>query len=137
MVYFRLEKEFNKDSNELWKLIADIKSIPKYWHGHKSINIIHQDNNTIEAIVEFVFPSKARVKYELNEKNKEVISYYLDGPFKGKSILKIDKGKLINEWDIKFNGIYKFLSFWEVNHFKKGSEDALNRIVNYQISNST
>ncbi len=137
MAYFRLEKEFNGDTNQLWKEIADVKNIPKYWHGHKSINIIKQENNTIEAIVEFVFPSKAKVKYEINEKDKEVISYYLEGPFKGKSIIKIDNGKLINEWDIKFNGMYKFLSFWEIGHFKKGSIDALNRIVNYLTFNST
>ena len=130
MTYFKLEKEFKANPEKIWKIISDISSIPKYWHGHKEIKIIKKDEKYIEAYVNFVFPSTAKVRYEINDKQKEVIAYYIDGPFKGISKIRIDNNKLIDEWDIKFNGLFKLISPWEIHHFKKGSEDALNRILN-------
>ncbi|MGC8572772.1 MAG: hypothetical protein C0171_04360 [Caldisphaera sp.] len=130
MTYFKLEKEFKGDEEKVWKIISNIPDIPKYWHGHREINIVKNDKKSIEALVKFVFPSVAKVRYEINYEKKEVVAYYLDGPFKGISKLRIDNNKLINEWDIRFSGLFKLISHWETNHFKKGSEDALNRILN-------
>lgn len=129
MVYFKIERDFKGDPQKLWEVVSNIENIPKYWHGHREINIIKKDNNYVEAYVRFVFPSSAKVRYEINDEKKEVTSIYLEGPFKGTSKIKIDNEKIINEWDIKFNGIYKLISSWEVNHFKKGSEDALDRLI--------
>jgi len=128
---FQVTRRINAPDEELWRIISDVEGIPKYWHGTKKLRVTGKAENIIYADVQFAFPgpfNKGKVRIMINEADKEVIMEYLSGPFTGAHRIKVSKGEVISDWDIEFKPLFKLIESWNENHFKQGTEHALERI---------
>jgi len=128
---FQVTRRIDASDEELWRIISNVEDIPKYWHGTKKLKVTSKAENTIYADVQFAFPgpfNKGKVKITVNDADKEVRMEYIDGPFTGTHRIKISNGEVISDWDIEFKPLFKLIESWNENHFKQGTEHALERI---------
>jgi hypothetical protein len=126
---FQKEIEINASKKDIWELITDYKKIPEYWHGTRSIE---KDGNYY--MVQFAFPGKGKMELETDNKNFTETEKYLNGPFTGEKITRLDGEnpvKLVSIWNIKLSAVLRIFSKKLQGHFEQGTEDALKRIKDH------
>ncbi|ABW01888.1 type II toxin-antitoxin system RatA family toxin [Caldivirga maquilingensis] len=130
MIQFTVSKRTSIPKDTLWSLVSRVEDYPKYWHGHREVKVIGSSGGKLLVNIRFAFngPLNHGTAYvELG--NYTVTFNFLKGPFKGTHIIKVKDGELTSEWNIKLNPLLTPMSKWIINHFKQGSEHALERII--------
>lgn len=130
MIEFKVSIPFNCDKEKVWSIVKDLNSVPKYWQGTRELNVKEVERGVYEGKIRFAFPSSGNVKIVIDEVKKTLTFHYLDGPFKGYNIVKVEDYKITSEWKVSMNGFFKLFEGWNYRHFKEGTQRALERIVN-------
>ncbi|MGC8558826.1 MAG: hypothetical protein ACP5NC_07565 [Nitrososphaeria archaeon] len=57
-ISFTVERDIgDADVKELWRKLRDVQSIPKYWHGHREVNVLLKDEMGYHVTIKYAFPS--------------------------------------------------------------------------------
>ncbi|BDC00227.1 SRPBCC family protein [Saccharolobus caldissimus] len=129
MIRFSVSKEMNCDPSIVWEIVKNVNSFPKYWHGTRELNIKEIRKNVYEGTIRFVFPTSGKVRISIYDNERKIIIEYLDGPFTGRSVIKVENRAIISEWEVNMKGFYKLFEKWNKKHFKEGTINALERII--------
>ncbi|AWR96743.1 SRPBCC family protein [Acidianus sulfidivorans JP7] len=129
MIEFTVNKVFSCDQDLVWKITSDINSIPKYWKGTRELNVKQISKNVYEGSIRFAFPSTGRVKIIINEADKTLTFQYLSGPIKGFNVVKVSKNQISSKWEVSMSLLLKIFEKRNAEHFKLGTEHALERII--------
>ena len=130
MIQFTVSRRTNVPKEALWRIVSRIEDYPKYWHGHREVKIIGSGEGRLLVNIRFAFngPLNHGTAY-VEVGNYTVTFNFIKGPFKGTHIVKVNDGELASEWNIKLHPLLIPMSKWIINHFKQGSEHALERII--------
>lgn len=128
MISFVICKDIN-DENKIWNIIRDPFKIPTYWKGTRELNIKEVQDHVYEGTVKFAFPSSGRVRITVNENERKVQISYLSGPITGTHEIYIQDNKLCSKWNVKLSIFLMPMEKRTEEHFKLGTEHALERIV--------
>jgi len=133
-VSFVAERDIGEASvDELWRRLSDVESIPKYWHGHREVNVLQKDGNIYHVTIRYAFPSifgsnigKSTVL--VDEKMKAIKFDNTDGPVVGTITVRIDEvsRRLVCEYDVSVSSP---MGSWVRKHFMSGVEHAFDRLL--------
>lgn len=132
IVLLNLYQKCSADADGIWRLVKQVESIPRYWHGTKELKVVMKGIE-YEGTAKFAFGGQSRVKIRLEETTRRVIVEYLDGAFTGLQSISVEKGGVSVTWDIHFRGIYRIFGKTNARHFANGSSNALARICEEAI----
>ncbi|ARM75223.1 SRPBCC family protein [Acidianus manzaensis] len=129
MIEFTVNRTFNCDQDLIWKITKEINSIPKFWKGTRELNVKETSKGTYEGTIRFAFPSTGKVKIIVNDNDKTLTFQYISGPIKGFNIVKVDKNQISSRWEVSMSLILRLMEKRNAEHFKLGTEHALERII--------
>jgi hypothetical protein len=132
MINFEICKEID-DREKVWDVVKDVKKIPEFWKGTRELNVEETSQGIYEGDVRFAFPSKGKVKIEIHEGEKRIIINYLKGPVLGTHEIYITDTKLCSKWNIRLTFPFSLRERWTEEHFKSGTQHALERILSYSM----
>lgn len=135
MISFTICKEL-KDSEKTWKIVKDPYKIPKYWKGTRELNIKEVENGLFEGEIRFAFPSSGEVRIIVDENKKSVTINYLSGPIKGVHEITVEPNQICSKWNVELSIFLKPFEKKTEEHFKSGTINALERIINENGVNS-
>lgn len=123
------------DAEGVWRRLSRIEDMPKYWGGHRQVEVLGRSGGVISLRVKFAFPGPLNEGYaeaSIDEVKREVLLSYVRGPFTGVVKNYVRDGLLASEWDISLNPLFIPLKPWVSSHFKKGAQHALDRLAQAQ-----
>ncbi|WP_291999116.1 SRPBCC family protein [Caldivirga sp.] len=137
MVHFTVRKSVKASKDVVLGIISNVEDYPKYWHGHREVKIIDRSEDTLHVYIKFAFngPLNHGDAY-VKVSNDGVLFNFISGPFKGTHRIHVADGELISDWDIELHPLLIPVKGWIINHFKQGSEHALERIIKDAESHS-
>lgn len=133
MITFSVSRKFNIPSQVVWEIVKDVNSIPKYWKGTRELNVREISKGVYEGEIRFAFPSRGKVRITVEEEYKRLTFFYLSGPIKGTNVVEVKDNEITSTWNVKMSLLLKFAESWNSNHFKQGTEHALERIISEAI----
>ncbi|WP_188602709.1 SRPBCC family protein [Vulcanisaeta souniana] len=132
-IEFTVSREIDPgDLERVWRALSDISSMPRYWRGHREIEILNADNNTYIARIRFAFPgpsNRGLARIEVHNDGKLVLINYVKGPIKGYVMNYISGNSLISQWNISISPLFLIMKSWIKRHFMSGTSNALARII--------
>lgn len=119
-------------AEKVWKRVRDVRSMPKYWRGHREVKVERDEGESVFIRIRFAFPgplNKGLAKVSINDKRMELIIEYLKGPIKGRALVKVSNEEASCEYDVRLSVWLSPFSLWVRGHFMKGVDHALERIL--------
>lgn len=129
MIEFTVTKSFNCDPDIIWNIVKDLNSVPNYWKGTRELKVKEIEKGIYEGTVRFAFPSTGKIKIVINEQKRTVTFQYLSGTIKGYNFVKVSRDSLSSRWEVSTLILLKLFEKRISEHFKIGTEHALERIV--------
>lgn len=129
MIEFTICKDFNGRRDRIWELVKDVSLIPEFWKGTRQLNVVEKSNGVYEGEVKFAFPSKGKIRIEIDEEKKTLKMIYLSGPIKGLNTITVGESTICSQWNVKLTFPFNLRSNWIKDHFMSGTEHALERII--------
>ena len=132
MAWIREEVELSVDPGKAWARLSDVGAMPRYWRGHREVEVVEQSGDSALIRVVFAFPgplNRGLARVRLDHANRCLVVEYVDGPFRGLAKTCVSDRRIVSEWSIEFRGLIKLLAPWVVRHFRKGIRSALMRIA--------
>ena len=120
--------DFEDDPDAVWGRLSDVKKIPEYWHGTKSLQVVEKAEGKAVAEVRFAFGGSGKEEITTDAATKTLSQKFLSGPFTGTQTVRIVGKRLEARWDIEFRGIFRIGSGRTAGHFKSGTVHALERL---------
>lgn len=129
-----LSKEFPVPLDKVWDIVGDIDREPEFWHGTKSIRNISKKGNTVEREVVIAFKNSVCREIVQLDPKKKINTEILSGPIRGTKIItltSIDSNatSVTVNWEVELSIFYKLFSGMIRKHIHKGTEEALERIL--------
>ena len=130
--WIREETELHVGPEEAWARLSDVEAMPRYWRGHRRVEVIERSDDAMLIRVAFAFPgpfNSGLARALLDRGSRCLVVEYIDGPFRGLARTCISGRKIVSEWAIELKGLMKLLGPWVVKHFRKGIRNALERLA--------
>ncbi len=130
-VKFRVERRVG-DAEAVWRRLSRLEDMPKYWRGHRRVEVLGVNSGRYSLRITFAFPGPLNVGYAeaaVDEARREVLLNYVKGPFRGVVKNYVAGGVLVSDWDVTINALFIPLKPWISSHFRKGAERALERLA--------
>ncbi|GAB6944923.1 SRPBCC family protein [Vulcanisaeta sp. JCM 14467] len=132
-IEFTARREVNPgDLEKVWQVLSDISNMPRYWRGHREVEILSRDDDAYIVRIRFAFPglnNRGVAKIEVHGKEKAVVINYVEGPIKGYVKNYISNNVLISQWNVRITPFFLIIKPWIKRHFMSGAGNALARIV--------
>ena len=127
----RFEESLKLDGgpSEVWKRVSAVEDIPNYWHGTRSLEVLHRGEGPTRVKVRFAFGGSGEADISSDEARRILTIVYRSGPFSGEQIVRVDEDAVVAAWDVEFRGIFRLASKWNEGHFRSGTVHALERLV--------
>lgn len=133
-ISFTVERNIgNVSVDELWRRLSDVQSIPKYWHGHREVNVLERDGNSYHVTIKYAFPSifggnMGKSIITVDDGMKAIKFNNTDGPVLGAITVRIDEKdqRLICEYNVSVSSP---MGGWVRKHFMSGVEHAFDRLL--------
>ncbi|MFP3191810.1 MAG: SRPBCC family protein [Thermoproteus sp.] len=129
-IKFRVERRVG-DAEAVWRRLSRLEDMPKYWGGHRRVEVLGVNSGIYSLRITFAFPGPLNVGYAeaaVDEARREVLLNYVRGPFTGIVKNYVAGGVLASDWDIIVNALFIPLKPWISSHFRRGAEHALERL---------
>jgi hypothetical protein len=120
---------FDGGSDEVWRRASNIKEIPSYWHGTRSLDVVGEEKDRVHAKVRFAFGGSGEAEIFRDEEKRVLTIDYKSGPFTGKQTVTVGDGKITARRDVRFRGAFRLASRWNEGHLKSGTRHALERLA--------
>ncbi|MDA4132776.1 MAG: SRPBCC family protein [Thaumarchaeota archaeon] len=120
---------FEGDPQEVWKKVSDVERMPEFWHGTRSLKVLSRDGGKMKIKAKFAFGGTRDVDVTVDDATKTLSLNYSSGPFSGVQSVMVAGNTVEAKWDIKFNGVYRFVENKMAGHFQSGTVHALERLV--------
>lgn len=124
--------EIDAPIDNVWKVVSDLDSEPKFWKGTKEVKNISKENNRIQREIIIAFRDQKCIQDITVEPKEKIKAVFTKGIIDGSKTLiltPIDgKTRLETIWDIKLTGMMGMFTGMIKNHIKKGTEQALSSI---------
>ncbi|MFB6469999.1 MAG: SRPBCC family protein [Vulcanisaeta sp. AZ3] len=137
-IEFTITREVSTEAQgEVWKILSNIEGMPRYWRGHREVNIVSKDGNNYLARIRFAFPgpmNRGIAKITVDELEKQVLINYINGPIRGYVMNKLSSNALSSRWMVRITPIFIIMKPWIKKHFMEGTTNALTRIVQEAIN---
>lgn len=133
-IKFKVERRVD-DSEAAWRRLSRLEDMPKYWGGHKRVEVIGVNSGIYSLRIKFAFPGPSNEGYAeavVDEAAREVLLNYIRGPFTGVVRNSAKNGVLASDWDILLHPLFLPLKPWIASHFRRGAEHALERLAQAQ-----
>ncbi|MGC9118192.1 MAG: SRPBCC family protein [Thermoproteus sp.] len=129
-IKFRVERRVD-DAEGVWRRLSKLEDMPKYWGGHRRVEVLGVSSGIYSLRITFAFPGPLNTGYAeaaVDEARREVLLNYIRGPFTGVVRNSVAGGVLASDWDIVLSPLFIPLKPWVSSHFRKGAEHALERL---------
>ncbi len=133
-IKFRVERRVD-DVEAVWRRLSRLEDMPKYWGGHKRVEVLGVNSGVYSLRIKFAFPGPMNEGYAeavVDEARREVLLNYIRGPFAGVVRNFVNDGVLASDWDILLHPLFLPMKPWVASHFRKGAEHALERLAQAQ-----
>jgi ribosome-associated toxin RatA of RatAB toxin-antitoxin module len=121
--------KFTHTPDDVWKRASDVESIPLFWHGTKSIQVVeNKPSGSLDVAVRFAFGGAGKADVAIDNTNRVMTIAYYSGPFIGTQKITVEGQQVTASWDVKFTGFFKLVSGWNERHFRSGTVHALERL---------
>lgn len=130
-IKFTISKEVS-DPECAWRAVTNLSQMPRYWRGHREVNVRNYDGRRHYISIRFAFPgplNKGLATALVNEAERYVAMEYVKGPVRGTVTIKVQGNNMITVWDVGLAWYLKPFEPWVKGHFMKGASDALERIA--------
>lgn|GEM_PF-1599055 len=128
--------EFGSNADNVWLRVKDLRRIPEFWHGTKSVRIEEEGAGFAKMGVVFAFGGRGKAVVKIEDDKRRVSIEYVKGPFVGTQTISVGEGIITARWDISFKGVFRFVSAWNKGHFKSGTLHALERLAGSEPNSS-
>ena len=132
-----VEKKCSCTPDDIFSAIRDGNDLPKYWHGMREIKPIGGE----KFEVRFQFPGKSIMEYSCDPQKKQCEERYISGSFKGLKVTSVrndgDGSIIQSHWDINLSPVLRIMGRRIMDHFREGTEHALDRMCASVISRNT
>ncbi|MGC8607892.1 MAG: SRPBCC family protein [Vulcanisaeta sp.] len=119
--------------DRVWQVLSDVGAMPRYWRGHREVEIVSRDGNAYLVKIKFAFSgpnNRGIARIEIHNADRLVLINYLEGPIRGYVRNYINGNLLISQWSIRINPLFLIIKPWIRKHFMNGAGNALVRILN-------
>lgn len=124
--------EIDASIDNVWKIVSDLDSEPKFWKGTKKVKNISKENNRIQREIIIAFRDQKCIQDITVEPKEKIKAVFTKGIIDGSKTLTLTpidgKTRLETIWDIKLTGMMGVFTGMIKNHIKKGTEQALSSI---------
>lgn len=124
--------EIDAPIDNVWKIISDLDSEPKFWKGTKEVKNISKENNRVQREIIIAFRDQKCIQDITVEPKEKIKAVFTKGIIDGSKTLTLTpidgKTRLETIWDIKLTGMMGMFTGMIKNHIKKGTEQALSSI---------
>ncbi len=131
---FTVSKQVSRSSlDKAWKILSDVKNMPKYWRGHREIEIVNNNDNSYLVRIRFAFNgpnNKGLARIIIDSGRRRVVINYLEGPIRGYVVNYVGDESIISQWEVKITPLFLIMKPWIKKHFIEGTSNALKRIIN-------
>ena len=140
MAIIDVKVEIQAHPDEVWKIISDLDSEPKFWKGTKEVKNISKNGNLIHRQVIIAFrDQKCLQVVQLYPKEKIEIKF-IKGVIDGTKTIHLIPNEndtttttttttiMHTNWNIKLTGMMAMFTGMIKKHIKNGTEQAMNSI---------
>ncbi|QKQ99120.1 SRPBCC family protein [Metallosphaera tengchongensis] len=128
MIEFLVVRSFKPLRREtVWEVIREVNSMPQYWKGIRELNVRQVSDRTYEGAVRFAFPSSSDVRIDLGEFS--LTMNFLKGILKGMNRIEVSSTEVTSHWKVEMPLYMKPFEKRNEEHFRSGTEHALDRIL--------
>lgn len=128
VIRFTVYKEIS-DPIKVWEVVREVKNIPLYWRGIRELNVEEVSPGMYEGRVRFAFPSSSRVRLEVSDQERRLTFLFSGGILRGFNQVKVSDRTLESSWEVEMPFYMRPFQSRNQEHFRKGTENALERIV--------
>jgi hypothetical protein len=118
------------NAEDVWFKVRDLRLIPEFWHGTKSVRIEEEGAGYAKMSVVFAFGGHGKAVVKIEDDKRRVSIEYVEGPFIGTQTISVGAETITARWDIRFRGLFRLVSAWNREHFRSGTLHALQRLAN-------
>lgn len=137
-IEFTVSRKVNPgDLERVWQVLSDVRNMPRYWRGHREVEVLRRDGNTYFVNIKFAFQgpnNRGVAKIEVNDDGRFVVINYVRGPIRGYVKNYIDGDTVVSQWKVKITPLFLVFKPWIRRHFMNGASNALARIVNNETN---
>ena len=132
MAKIEVDVKINAPLENVWAVVSDIDSEPKFWKGTKEVKTLSIEGDIIKREITIAFrDQKCLQEVQLNPK-KEIKAKFTKGILNGTKIITLtpNNEKIImkTSWEIKLSGMMNMFTGVIKNHIKSGTEQAMQSI---------
>ena len=132
MVQIRASIEINASLDEVWNIISDLESEPKFWRGTKEIRNISRDGNVVNREITIAFKDSKCMQTVTVYPKEKIHAEFTKGIINGTKTITVipsgDKTRIDAGWDIKLSGMMGMFTGMIKKHIQSGTEQALQSI---------
>ena len=124
MAKIEVDVKINAPLENVWAVVSDIDSEPKFWKGTKEVRNISKNGNIINREITIAFRDQKCMQEVIIEPMKKIHAKFTEGIINGeKTIFLIQDGKqttLKTLWNVKLTGMMSMFTSMIKNHIKSG-----------------
>ena len=132
MVQIQSSVEIIASHNEVWNIISDLDSEPKFWKGTKEIRNISKEGNVVNREITIAFRDSKCMQKVTIYPNEKIQAIFTKGIIDGTKTISVsmlgDRTRLDVVWDIKLSGMMGMFTGMIKKHIQGGTEQALQSI---------
>ena len=132
MVQIQSSVEIIASRNEVWNIISDLDSEPKFWKGTKEIRNISKEGNIVNREITIAFRDSKCMQKVTIYPNEKIHAKFTKGIIDGTKTISVsmlgDRTRLDVVWDIKLSGVMGVFTGMIKKHIQAGTEQALQSI---------
>ncbi|GAB6946876.1 hypothetical protein JCM16161A_10060 [Vulcanisaeta sp. JCM 16161] len=133
-IEFTVSREVNAGQvDRIWQVLSDVSNMPRYWRGHREVEIVGRDGDAYLVKIRFAFPgpgNRGIARIVVSNDEKVVLINYLEGPIRGYVRNYVSENQLVSQWNVRITPLFLLMKPWIRRHFMNGAINALTRIVN-------
>ena len=126
---FEESVEFKGDAAEVWTRASNVRDIPTYWHGTRSLEVVREDGGVTHAKVVFGFGGSGEADISKDTEQRLLTIDYTSGPVTGRQTVRVSQDRITAVWDIKFRGAFRLAEKGSESHLRSGTVHALERLA--------
>ncbi|MEO9276570.1 MAG: SRPBCC family protein [Nitrososphaera sp.] len=132
MVQIQASVEIDSSLDNVWNIVSDLDSEPKFWKGTKSIRNISKEGNIVQREVTIAFRDSKCMQTVTTYPKEKIHVQFTQGIIDGTKTITLvshdNKVKLEAVWDIKLSGMMGMFTGMIKKHIQSGTEQALQSI---------
>ena len=119
--------------DEVWRVVSDIDSEPRFWKGTRDVRNISRDGNVVTREVTMAFRDQKCLQEVTITPKEEVRTRFVRGVISGEKVVSLSPGDggtvtVRTTWEIGLAGMMGMFTAVIKRHVRSGTEQAMQAI---------